>query len=199
MRVGYADTKFALMILIGSSFIMVLLAVWAFQEMPNTEGRLVNFLAICLLAALIYANVGVWLHEQLHCLAFRGAIPKRRTQTSFSRKYILFLDGHYRVVGAIDYRTHVRALLAPFSLSVGLAAVGILGSVILPGWWLPVLLAMAVAAMMDMTHDFHMCLQIRAIGTRGRYWDSGRHMDVVWKEQATRGAELDCRDPLRVA
>ena len=182
MRIGYADTKFSLVILIGSLSIIILLAIWAFREMPDTKWRLSNFLSIYFIAAIIYTNIGVWLHEQLHCLAFRGTISEDRTHINFSRKYILFLNGHYRVKGAIDYRTNRRALLAPFVLSIGLTALGFLGNLILPSWWLPILLTMAVAGVIDMTHDFYMYSQIRVVGKKGKYWDKGKYMEVVWKE-----------------
>ena len=182
MRIGYADTKFSSAILICSLSIIILLAIWAFREIPNTEWRLVNFLSIYFVGAIIYMNIGVWLHEQLHCLAFRGTTPENRTHINFSRKYILFLNGHYRVNGAIDYQTNRNALLAPFLFSVVLTAVGFLGNLILPGWWLPILLSMAIAGMIDMTHDFYMYSQIRVIGKKGKYWDTGKYMEAVWKE-----------------
>jgi hypothetical protein len=182
MRIGYADAKFSTAILMVAISVMIFLAILAFREMPITEWRLVNFLSIYFVAAIIYTNIGVWLHEQLHCLAFCGTTPENRTHIYFSRKYILFLNGHYRVKGAIDYRINRRALLAPFVLSVGLAVVGFLGNLILPDWWLPILLTMAVAGMIDMTHDFYMYSQIRVIGEKGKYWDTGKYLEVVWKE-----------------
>ena len=181
MRIGYADTKFSIAILIVSLSVMGFLAIWAYREMANTEWRLVIFLTTYFVAAIIYTNLGVWIHEQLHCLAFRGTTPENRTHISFSRKYILFLNGHYQVKGAINYPIARRALLAPFVLSVGLSVVGLLGNLILPGWWLPILLTMAVAGMIDMTHDFYMYSQIRGIGEKGKYWDTGKELEVVWK------------------
>lgn len=182
MRIGYANTKFSMAILLDSLCIMILLAIWAFREMPETKWRLGNFLLVYFIAALIYTNLGVWLHEQLHCLALRGNPPEHRTHINFSRKYILFLNGHYRVKGAIDYCTNRRALLAPFVLSVALVAIGFFGNLILPGWWFPILLSMAVAGLIDMTHDFYMYSQIRVVGKKGKYWDTGKYMEVVWKE-----------------
>jgi hypothetical protein len=188
MRIGYADPKFSFVILIGCLSIMILLAIWAFRELSDTKWRVSNFLSIYLIATMIYTNLGVWLHEQLHCLAFRGTTPANRTHIHFSRKYLLFLNGYYRVKGAIDYQTNRRALLAPFGLSVALAIVGFVGQWILPGWWLPILLTMAVAGMIDMTHDFYMFSHIRVVGTKGKYWDTGKYMEVVWKEEAQRKA-----------
>ena len=182
MRIGYADTKFSTAILIVSLSVIVFLALWAYREMPNIKWRWSNFLSIYFVATIIYTNIGVWIHEQLHCLAFRGTTPENRTHISFSRKYILFLNGHYRARGANNYRIQRRALLAPFVLSVGLSAVGLLGNLILPGWWLPILLTMAVAGMIDMTHDFYMYSQIRVVGKKGKYWDTGKYLEVVWKE-----------------
>ena len=86
------------------------------------------------------------------------------------------------VIGPINYRINRRALLAPFGLSIGLAVVGLLGNLILPNWWLPVLLTMAMAGIIDMTHDFYMYSKIRVIGEKGRYWDTGKYIEVVWKE-----------------
>ncbi|MBN1302994.1 MAG: DUF3267 domain-containing protein [Anaerolineales bacterium] len=182
MRIGYADTKFSTVILIISLSTIIFLATWAFRELPNTKWRWGNFLAIYFFATIIYTNFGVWLHEQLHCLAYRGAKPENRTLIYFNRKYILFLNGYYRVIGPINYRNNRRALLAPFGLSIGLAVVGLVGNFFLPNWWLPVLLTMAMAGIIDMTHDFYMYSKIRVIGKKGRYWDTGKYMEVVWKE-----------------
>jgi hypothetical protein len=181
MRIGYADTKFSTAILIVSLFVIIFLALWAYREMPNTKWRWGNFLSIYFVVAILYTNIGVWVHEQLHCLAFRGTMPENRTHISFSRKYILFLNGHYQARGANNYRIQRRALLAPFILSVGFSIVGLLGNLILPSWWLPIMLTMAVAGMIDMTHDFYMYLQIRVIGKEGKYWDTGKYLEVVWK------------------
>ena len=46
------------------------------------------------------------------------------------------------------------------------------------------MLTMAVAGVMDMTHDFYMYSQIRLIGEKGKYWDKGHEIEVVWKDQA---------------
>jgi hypothetical protein len=182
MRIGYADTKFSTAILIVSLSAIVFLAIWAFGELPNTKWRWGNFFVIYFTAAIMYTNFGVWLHEKLHCLAYRGTKPKNRTLIKFNRKSILFLNGYYRVKGPINYRTNRRALLAPIVLSIGLAVVGFIGNLILPKWWLPVLLSTAVAGMIDMTHDFYMYSIIRVIGEKGKYWDTGKYMEVVWKE-----------------
>jgi hypothetical protein len=115
-------------------------------------------------------------------LAFRGTRPERRAHIVYERKYILTLSGHYRVSGAIDYRTMSRALLGPLILVAGLLAIGWLGSFRLPGWWFPLLATLAVAGVLDMTHDLYMYWQIRPIGERGRYWDRGRVLEVVSKE-----------------
>ena len=98
------------------------------------------------------------------------------------RKYILMLSGYYRVIGAINYRVMRRALLAPLILSVSLLVIGYLGSYVLPGWWLPLLITLAVVGLIDMTHDFYMYLQIRFIGEKGKYWDTGKELEVAWKE-----------------
>lgn len=182
MRIGYADTRFSTAMLAVSAAVIILLAIWAFREMPDTRGRLANLLVIYSMAAIIYANIGVWLHEQLHCLAFHGTTPEKRTMITYTRKYILSLSGYYRVKGPIDYWTMRRALLAPILLSILLAAVGFIGSLMLAGWWLPVLLTLAVAGIVDMTHDLYMVWQIRLIGKKGKYWDTGRYLEVVWKE-----------------
>jgi len=182
MRIGYADARFSATLLTVAGCVIILLAVWAFGEMADTRWRWANLLAIYILAGMLYANLGVWLHEQLHCLGFRGSSSEKRTQIFYRRKYMLFLSGYYRVRGSSDYRTMRRALLAPILLSVFLAAVGLIGNLFLPGWWLPVLLSMAVAGVVDMTHDLYMVVQMRGIGNKGKYWDTGRFLEVVWKD-----------------
>ena len=183
MRIGYADTKFSTAILMVSLSIIVFLATWVYRELPNTEWRLVNFLAVYLVAAILYVNLGVWVHEQLHCLVFRGTANESQTRIIFKRKYILALSGHYQVRGAISYRTMRRALLAPITLSISLLIIGWSGSLILPGWWFPILLTMAVVGVMDMTHDLYMYSQIRLIGEKGKYWDKGHVIESVWEDQ----------------
>ena len=181
-RIGYADARFSNVIKFVSLSALVVLAIWVYMEIPDTEWHLANFLVVYLVAALLYINIGVWLHEQLHCLAFLGTTHEKQTHITYERKYILALSGHYRVKGAINYRILKRALLAPLLLSVSMFVVGWLGSLILPGWWLPLLLSIVVASLLDMIHDFYMYLQIRLIGNEGKYWDTGRELEVVWKE-----------------
>lgn len=180
MRVGYADTRFSTTILTIALFVISLLAIWTYRDIPKSEWRLFYLLAILLVSVIIYTNLCVWLHERLHCLAFRGT--SHETKIFFERKYILFLNGHYRVKGAINYTIMRRALLAPILLSVGLIVVGFFGNLVLPGWWIPIFLTMAVAGIIDMTHDFYMYSQIRVIGNKGRYWDTGKYIEAVWKE-----------------
>jgi hypothetical protein len=182
MRIGHADARFSTVILLAAVVVMICLVYWAYRELAKTEWPLVKLLAIYSVAAILYVNLGVWLHEQLHCLPYRGTVPKTRTRILFERKFLLALSGHYRVTGAVNYRIQRRALLAPLVLSVTLAVGGGLGSFVLPGWWLPLLLTVAVASLLDMIHDFYMVSKIRPIGEKGKYWDSGRELDVVWKE-----------------
>lgn len=180
MRIGYAETRFSNIVIFVSLATMFFLATWVYNEIPKTNWRLINFLAIYLIAALLYTNLGVWLHEKLHCLAYQGTAHE--THIVFQRKYFLFLNGHYRVRGAINYRNMRRALLAPFFLSIGLMVVGLIGNLALPGWWLPILLSLAVAGIIDMTHDLYMYMKIRSIGNKGKYWDTGKELEVVWKD-----------------
>ncbi|MBN2678111.1 MAG: hypothetical protein JXR32_08605, partial [Anaerolineaceae bacterium] len=72
--------------------------------------------------------------------------------------------------------------MAPFGLVVALVAMGLIGSLFLPGWWLPLMLSMAVVGVVDMTHDLYWISGIHKIGDKGRYWDNGRELLVVWKD-----------------
>ena len=67
-------------------------------------------------------------------------------------------------------------------MSSGWLILGWLGSYILPGWWLPLLATLAVISAWDMVHDVYWLLQIRGIGAKGKYWDNGHELYVVWKE-----------------
>jgi hypothetical protein len=184
MRIGYADRRFSSVFLLVTLSIVFLLAIGVYRELPATGWRLGYFLAVYLVAGLLYANLGVWFHEQLHCLAFRGTTHQSQTRITFQRKYILGLSGYYQVRGGISYRIMKRVLLAPILLSLSLAIIGWAGSLILPGWWFPLLLSIAVLGILDMIHDFYMVSRIRSIGEKGKYWDRGPVIEVVWKEQA---------------
>jgi hypothetical protein len=182
MRVGYADSRFSITILLASLFFMLFFAWWAYWEFPDTKWRPVYFLCAYLVAVTLYANPGVWFHEKLHCLAFRRTPLEKKTRISFSRKYILVLSGHYRVEGEIDYRTMRRALLAPLGLVGCLVVTGFIGSLFLPGWWLPLLMSMAVAGVLDMTHDLYWISKIRQVGAKGKFWDNGNELLAVWQD-----------------
>ena len=79
MQIGYADTRFSKTILIPALLIVIFLAIWAYREMPDGKWHWVNFIAIYLIATIFYMNVGVWLHEQLHCLVLRRTNSVNRT------------------------------------------------------------------------------------------------------------------------
>lgn len=183
LKIGYADRRFLFLTIPVLLLIIGFLAVCVYREIPATKWRLVHFLAIYAVAALLYLNIGVWLHEQLHCLAFRNSKYVNRVQFIYERKCTLILRGHYRVSGAIDYHTMQRALLGPALLVVGLLVIGWVGSLVMPGWWFATMASLAVVAVMDMIHDIYMYLQIRLIGAKGIYWDKGHHLKVTWKKE----------------
>ena len=181
MRVGFADAKFKYPIILVSLFAILYLAFWVNRGIPETKWRLVYFLVIYFVAAVLYLNLGVWMHEQLHCLAFRGTVHEKQLHIIFERKFFLALNGHYWVGGQIDYRTLKRALLNPLIMVVGFLMVGWFGSLLLPGWWFPLLATLAVVVVFDMVHDFYWLAQIRSIGEKGKYRDNGQELEVVWK------------------
>jgi hypothetical protein len=181
MRIGFASDRFSILVKLGSTFTLIILAIWAYLEIPATEWRWAIFLVIYLVSAILYLNFGVWLHEQLHCLGFSGSIHAKKAHITYERKHLLVLSGHYRVEGGISYQIASRALLGPLLLSIGLLVVGCLGSLVLPGWWMPLMLSMVIASLMDMIHDFYMYSQIRLIGDKGKYWDRGKVLEVVWR------------------
>ena len=189
MRIGFAERSFSVPYLGALISIIVLLSIWIVGELPKNGLRWALFAAVYLTSGLIYSNLGVWLHEHLHCLAYRGG-EKNRTTIHFSRRFFLFLDGHYQVQGPIDYRTNKRALFAPAFLAAAWVLLGIAGNLFLPGWWLPVMLTLAALSLMDMIHDFYMLLKMKPVGDKGKYWDTGKYMEVVWKE------EPDCQGNL---
>lgn len=183
LRVGYADKRFLAAISSTPLLVIIFLAIWVYREIPVTEWRLVQFLTIYVVAAFLYLNLGVWLHEQLHCLAFKNSQYTNRVQIVYERKYTLILHGYYRVSGAIDYRTMRRALLGPLLLVFSLLAIGWLGILVLPSWWFAIMTSLAMVAVLDMTHDIYMLFQIRSIGIKGKYWDKGQYLEVVWKDK----------------
>ncbi|MGE5774583.1 MAG: hypothetical protein ACM33V_00090 [Chloroflexota bacterium] len=181
MRVGSADPKFSRAFVLVSLFAVACLAVWVYIQLPQTALRPVYFLVLYLVAAALYLNLGVWIHEQLHGLPYRQRGHEGRLQIVYQRKYILALHGYCRAFGAIDYLVLRRSLLGPLGLVIGWLAVGWLGSFILPGWWFPLLATLAVVSALDMVHDFYWFSQTQQVGEKGRYWDNGHELEVVWK------------------
>ncbi len=181
MRIGFATNAFATRLKLGCGLALVLLAIWTYLELPATPMRLAYFVLLYVAAALAYMNFGVWLHEQLHCLAFYGADPPLPTHIVYERKQLFYLNGYYSVRGGFGYGTARRALLGPLNSSIALTVAGVLGDLVLPGWWLPLMLSLAVVSLADMTHDLYMYSQMRLIGDKAKYWDRGRVTEVVWK------------------
>jgi hypothetical protein len=181
MRIGFAPAGILSVvrpILVAG---LVILALWLYGELPDTPWRWAFFLAIYLVSALIYLNLGVWLHEQLHCLGFAGTPHARHAHITYERKHVLVLGGYYRVQGGMRYPIVSRALLGPLWLSGGLVVLACLGLFLLPGWSVPLLLSLAIVSLLDMSHDLYMYLQIMGIGERGKYWDRGKVIEAVWK------------------
>ena len=181
MRIGFAPDKPALLMKSASLLALTLLAIWVYLEIPAGTGRWAIFLLIYLASAGLYLNLGVWLHEQLHCLAVRGTIHARQAHITYERKHFLVLSGYYRVMGGLSYALASRGLLGPLWLTLGLLLAGCIGSLVLPGWWLPLALSLVVVSLLDMLHDFYMYLKIRSIGKKGKFWDRGKVLEAVWK------------------
>lgn len=182
MRVGSAKTRFATVVMLISLSAVVCLAFRVYTRLPETGLRPIYFVALYIVAAVLYLNLGVWVHEQLHGMPYRRMKREKRLQIVYQRTYVLALHGYCRMYGAIGYQVLRRSLLGPLGLVIGWLIVGWLGSFILPGWWFPLLATLAVVSALDMVHDFYWLLQVREIGEKGKYWDTGRELEVVWKE-----------------
>ena len=180
MRIGFAPARWAGVVKLAAAFSLILLGIWLYLEIPATRWRWPTLLGVYLVAAIVYLNLGVWLHEQLHGLGFSGR-PARRAHITYERKHLLILGGYFRVEGSLSYKAAGSTLLGPLWLSIGLLVVGCLGSFVLPGWWLPLVLSLVAASLLDMIHDLYMYSHIRAIGEKGKYWDRGHVMEAVWK------------------
>jgi hypothetical protein len=181
-RIGFADSRFALAFMIPCAVLLLYLAFRVGVGISASPARPLVFISLYLAAFLVYYNLGVWIHEKLHCLAFRGTVQEDQAKITYVRKFGVILTGYYRVTGAMTYPIMRKALLGPSVLVPGMLAIGLLGSIFLPAWWLPLLTSMAVLALMDMLHDLYMLKQIRLIGERGKYWDTGKYLEVLWKE-----------------
>jgi len=181
MRVGFAGARFRVAAFVLFLSVVILLAFWTYVEMPPAPLRLVYFVLLYFAAVLVYLNLGVWVHEQLHCLPYRAPAYRQRTQIVYTRRYLLTLSGYYCVTGPIDYRIVRRALMGPIILVLGWLMLALLASMLLPGWWLPMLLMLAAISLMDMLHDLYWLWQIRPIREKGKYWDNGSELEVVWK------------------
>jgi|GEM_PF-1218734 len=182
IRIGGADQKVTRIFLAVMVPLLLLLAVWVYREIPRSPWRVAVFACIYVGALLLYGNVGVWVHEQLHVLGFRGTVNEKNAQIFYARKFVLGLKGHYSVTGDIAYRVMQRALLMPLVLAVSFVGIGLVGSFFLPGWWLPIVLSLAVWSVFDMIHDLYMVSQIRRIGERGTYQDKGHYLEVRVRE-----------------
>ncbi len=182
MRIGFLPSRAANIVKLAFLIAALGLAVWSYLELPNSDWRWANLVGLYLVAALAYINAGVWLHEQLHCLGLPSDVRAGRTHITYERKHLLILGGYYSVKGPLTFQSASHALLGPLWFSLGLLVIGCVGSLILPGWWLPLLLSLVIVSLFDMIHDLYMYSQIRRIGDKGKYWDRGKVLEVVWKD-----------------
>ncbi len=183
MRVGFATPRFKAAALVVFVAIVLALAFWTYVTLPEADWRwrVAHFAGLYFAAALVYVNLGVWVHEQLHCLPFRTRAYRERTHIHYVRKYLVALHGWYRVTGPIGYRTLRRALLGPMILVVGWVVLAWVANLLLPAWSVPLLLTLAAMSLMDMIHDLYWLVQTRSVGELGKYWDNGHELEVVWK------------------
>ncbi len=181
MRVGFATLWFRIVAIFLFVCTMLALAFWAYLALPPGPWHMLRFAALYVGAALLYINFGVWIHEQLHCLAYRGPEYAKRAHIYYARKYLIGLNGWYSVTGPIGYRVLRGALLGPMILVAAWILIAWVGSLALPGWWAPLMLTLAAMSLMDMLHDLYWLARVRSIGELGKYWDNGRALDVVWK------------------
>jgi hypothetical protein len=183
MRIGLAEKKFRNSVMTIAIIAIIYFAYWLFQTMPNNSWRLSTVLFLYAVTGITYMNLGVWIHEQLH---YRGLLQlEKRNQAKivYIRKYILMLSGYYSVIGHLNYPMMKEALLGPIYISLFSTAAGVLGNFFLPRWWLPLLLTIAIYGIVDMTTDLYWYERIRRIGEKGKYWDKGRELHVVWKQE----------------
>jgi len=181
-RIGSADGQFTFIILSFSIILIIGLTYIMFQSLPENEWRIITLFIIYGLIGVIYMNLGVWLHEQLHYFSFWGLHKKHQVKITYFRKYILVLGGHYSVLGPMTNKVMKRVLLCPLVLVIFCILIGYIGSFFLPIWWLPLLLTLAVIGLVDMTTDIYWYMKIQNISDKAKYWDKGRELHIVWKE-----------------
>ena len=182
MQIGSADRVFTFTFSSVALIFLMYFAYRFYQAIPDTRWRIEILLASYLAIALVYMNLGVWLHEQLHFWGFKGMEKKRNANIVYIRKHLLLLSGYYHVTGSLKYRTMVQALLGPILLALFSIVIGVVGSWYLPDGWLPLMMTISVMGMVDMITDLYWYTKIRKIGTKGKYWDRGRELNIVWKE-----------------
>ncbi len=181
MRIGFAPPRFACSARLATLLALIVLGIWFYVELPKTVWRPAIFVGSYFASAILYLNLGVWLHEQLHGLGFRGRGHAKPAHITYERKHLLILGGFYEVHGGVSYRVASSALLGPLWLTIGLLLLACLG-LLLPGWWLPLMLSFVTVSLLDMVHDLYMYSQIQSTGSKGKYWDRGKVMEAVWKD-----------------
>lgn len=183
MRIGAAEKRFRNSVMIISVIFIILLAFWLYQVTPDNSWRLSTLLFIYGVSGLSYINLGVWIHEQLHFIGLSRLEKRNQAKIVYIRKNILMLSGYYSVIGHINYQMMKQALLGPIYITLVSTMIGLIGNIFLPRWWLPLMLTIAIYGIIDMTTDLYWYKSIRIVGEKGKYWDMGRELHVVWKQQ----------------
>jgi hypothetical protein len=78
MRIGFASDRFSILVKLGSTFTLIILAIWAYLEIPATEWRWAIFLVIYLVSAILYLNFASGFMSSYTALGFPAPSMRRR-------------------------------------------------------------------------------------------------------------------------
>ena len=178
-----ANNGFNLLLLTFLILCLIIFIIMLYHSISESNWRIGIIIILFIAITLTYLNVGVWLHEQLHYWGLRNLDKNHKAKIVYCRRNILILSGYYRVIGCLDYNRIVQSLLGPIYIPLATIIIGVIGNILLPAWWLPVMMIISIFGLYDMKTDLFWYFQIRNINTKGKYWDKGKELHVVWKEK----------------
>lgn len=138
------------------------------------------FELLWLSAAATAIYIGVIVHEIMHALPYWGFREKAKI---FIYPKVIFIGGYLSVQGAIPYQKLQESLWMPMWMG---AALGILTAVsYLMGnpWTTQFLLMVSLLSLSAGGSDVYWSWRIHKFGSAAKYYDRGRNLDIVWKEQ----------------
>jgi hypothetical protein len=138
-----------------------------------------NFDLIWLAVPLAQLYVGSLFHELMHGIPYWD--ERERITISLFWKW-LFIGGHLSARGAIQYEKYQKSLWLPIAPGIAMGIFALASLPIANPWVTQFFFFASLIIIAAGGVDIYWSCRIRKLGNKAKYYDHGRSLDIVWKE-----------------